>query len=77
LIPLSYATILGGTCTAGWYAPPILSFPASCRKIIPGTPAGDIGLFDVGVYGVPNMLHWDDLHAVYSVRSCCHMERKA
>jgi hypothetical protein len=25
------------------------------QKDYPGTPAGDIGLFDVGVYGVPNM----------------------
>jgi di/tricarboxylate transporter len=54
LIPLSYATILGGTCTlVGTSTNLVVS--GYLQKDYPGTPAGDIGLFDVGVYGVPNM----------------------
>ena len=55
LIPLSYATILGGTCTlVGTSTNLVVS--GLLEKDYPDTESGNIGLFDIAVYGVPNAL---------------------
>jgi di/tricarboxylate transporter len=55
LIPLSYATILGGTCTlVGTSTNLVLNGLLQAKY--PNEPAGNIQLFDVGVYGVPNAI---------------------
>ena len=55
LIPLSYATILGGTCTlVGTSTNLVVS--GLLKEDYPGTPAGEIGIFALGLYGVPNLL---------------------
>jgi di/tricarboxylate transporter len=55
LIPLSYATILGGTCTlVGTSTNLVLN--DLFKKEFKGQPAGMIQLFDVAVYGVPNAM---------------------
>jgi di/tricarboxylate transporter len=55
LIPLSYATILGGTCTLVGTSTNIV-LQGLLQEDYPDEPAGNIGLFDVGVYGVPNAM---------------------
>ena len=52
LIPLSYATILGGTCTLIGTSTNLV-VTGLLDKQYPKDPDVDIGLFDVGVYGVP------------------------
>jgi di/tricarboxylate transporter len=53
LIPLSYATILGGTCTlVGTSTNLVLN--GLLQDKYPDEPAGNIQLFDVAIYGVPN-----------------------
>jgi di/tricarboxylate transporter len=55
LIPLSYATILGGTCTlVGTSTNLVVSGKLS--EDFPDQDAGNIGLFDLALYGVPNAL---------------------
>jgi di/tricarboxylate transporter len=55
LIPLSYATILGGTCTlVGTSTNLVVS--GLLQDDYPDTPAGNIGIFDIALYGVPNLL---------------------
>jgi di/tricarboxylate transporter len=55
LIPLSYATILGGTCTlVGTSTNLVVS--GLLQEDYRDERAGNIGLFDVGLYGVPNAL---------------------
>jgi di/tricarboxylate transporter len=55
LIPLSFATILGGTCTlVGTSTNLVVS--GLLAEDYPDEPAGRIGLFDLGKYGVPNLL---------------------
>ena len=52
LIPLSYATILGGTCTLIGTSTNLV-VTGLLKKQYPKDPDVAIGLFDVGVYGVP------------------------
>lgn len=55
LIPLSFATILGGTCTlVGTSTNLVVS--GLLQLDYPDEEAGNIGLFDLGMYGVPNLL---------------------
>jgi di/tricarboxylate transporter len=51
LIPLSYATILGGTCTLVGTSTNLV-----VQEALKKYPAVKIGLFDVGLYGVPNAM---------------------
>ena len=55
LMPLSYATILGGTCTLVGTSTNLV-VQGILEKDYPDEPAGNIQLFDVAVYGVPNAL---------------------
>jgi hypothetical protein len=55
LIPLSYATILGGTCTLVGTSTNIV-VNGKLKEDYPNEEAGNIGLLDLGVYGVPNAL---------------------
>jgi di/tricarboxylate transporter len=55
LIPLSYATILGGTCTlVGTSTNLVVS--GLLTKNYPNEASGNIGLFDIAIYGVPNAM---------------------
>jgi di/tricarboxylate transporter len=55
LMPLSYATILGGTCTlVGTSTNLVVS--GLLTKNYPNEPSGNIGLFDLAIYGVPNAM---------------------
>jgi len=55
LIPLSYATILGGTCSlVGTSTNLVVS--GLLAKDYPDEPAGSMGLFDISLFGVPNLL---------------------
>ncbi|KAI2489071.1 divalent anion Na symporter [Fragilaria crotonensis] len=55
LIPLSYATILGGTCSlVGTSTNLVVSGLLS--EDYPGTPEGNMGIFDIALYGIPNLL---------------------
>jgi len=55
LIPLSYATIIGGTITlVGTSTNLVVS--GLLAKDYPDEPAGNVGLFYVGIWGVPNAL---------------------
>jgi di/tricarboxylate transporter len=55
LIPLSYATILGGTCTlVGTSTNLVVS--GLLKEDYPDTPAGNMGIFDIALYGVPSLL---------------------
>jgi hypothetical protein len=55
LMPLSYATILGGTCTlVGTSTNLVLN--GLLQDKYPDEPAGSIQLFDVSVFGVPNAI---------------------
>ena len=54
LIPLSYATILGGTCTlVGTSTNLVVS--GLLKEDYPDTPAGNMGIFDIALYGVPSL----------------------
>ena len=55
LIPLSYATILGGTCTLVGTSTNLV-LQGLLEDKYPNEPAGNIQLFDVAVYGVPNAI---------------------
>lgn len=55
LMPLSYATILGGTCTLVGTSTNLV-VQGILEKMYPNEPAGNIQLFDVAVYGVPNAI---------------------
>jgi di/tricarboxylate transporter len=55
LIPLSYATILGGTCTLVGTSTNIV-VNGKLKEDYPDEPAGQIQLFDLAKYGVPNAL---------------------
>jgi Trk K+ transport system NAD-binding subunit len=55
LIPLSYATILGGTCTLVGTSTNLV-VNGKLKEEYPDDDAGTIGLFDLGIYGVPNAL---------------------
>jgi len=55
LIPLSYATILGGTCTLVGTSTNLV-VAGLLKKAFPDDEAGNIGLFDLAVFGVPNAL---------------------
>jgi hypothetical protein len=55
LIPLSYATILGGTCTLVGTSTNLV-VNGKLKEEYPDEDAGKIGLFDLGIYGVPNAL---------------------
>jgi Na+/H+ antiporter NhaD/arsenite permease-like protein len=55
LIPLSYATILGGTCTLVGTSTNLV-VAGLLKKEYPDEAAGNIGLFDLAVYGVPNAM---------------------
>jgi di/tricarboxylate transporter len=55
LMPLSYATILGGTCTlVGTSTNLVVS--GLLERDYPNDESGNIGLFDIAVYGVPNAI---------------------
>lgn len=55
LIPLSYATILGGTCTlVGTSTNLVVS--GLLQDAYPNEASGNIGLFDLAIYGVPNAM---------------------
>jgi di/tricarboxylate transporter len=55
LMPLSFATILGGTCTlVGTSTNLVVS--GLLEKNYPDEASGNIGLFDVAIYGVPNAM---------------------
>ena len=55
LMPLSYATILGGTCTLVGTSTNLV-VQGILEKKYPNEPAGNIQLFDIAVYGVPNAI---------------------
>ncbi|KAL7564495.1 hypothetical protein ACA910_017656 [Epithemia clementina (nom. ined.)] len=55
LIPLSYATILGGTCTLVGTSTNLV-VQGLLQEDYPNEPAGNIGLFDLAIIGVPNAL---------------------
>jgi di/tricarboxylate transporter len=55
LMPLSYATILGGTCTLVGTSTNLV-LQGLLQDKYPNEPAGNIQLFDVAVYGVPNAI---------------------
>jgi di/tricarboxylate transporter len=55
LIPLSYATILGGTCTLVGTSTNLV-VNGKLKEDYPEDDAGKIGLFALGLYGVPNAL---------------------
>jgi di/tricarboxylate transporter len=55
LIPLSYATILGGTCTLVGTSTNLV-VQGLLKKNYPNEEAGNIGLFDLAIYGVPNAM---------------------
>jgi len=52
LIPLSFASILGGTCTLIGTSTNLVVV-ALLQKRYPGDKVGEVGLFDLGKYGVP------------------------
>jgi di/tricarboxylate transporter len=52
LIPLSFASILGGTCTLIGTSTNLVVV-GLLKERYPDDPATDIGLFDLGLYGVP------------------------
>jgi K+/H+ antiporter YhaU regulatory subunit KhtT len=55
LIPLSYATILGGICTlVGTSTNLVVS--GLLEKDYPDSESANIGLFDVAIYGIPNTI---------------------
>jgi Citrate transporter len=55
LMPLSYATILGGTCTLVGTSTNLV-VNGLLKEDYPDERAGQIGLFDLAIYGVPNAL---------------------
>jgi di/tricarboxylate transporter len=55
LIPLSYATILGGTCTLVGTSTNLV-VTGLLEDDYPNDPASEIGLFDIAIYGVPNAM---------------------
>jgi Citrate transporter len=55
LMPLSYATILGGTCTLVGTSTNLVVAGLLNEKY-PNEAVGNIGLFDLAVYGVPNAM---------------------
>jgi len=55
LMPLSYATILGGTCTLVGTSTNLV-VAGLLKEKYPNEAAGNIGLFDLAVYGVPNAM---------------------
>ena len=55
LMPMSYATILGGTCTLVGTSTNLV-VAGLLEDKYPKEPAGQIQLFDIAVYGVPNAI---------------------
>jgi di/tricarboxylate transporter/predicted amino acid-binding ACT domain protein len=55
LIPLSYATILGGTCTLVGTSTNLV-VQGLLKKNYGDEDAGNVGLFDLAIYGVPNAM---------------------
>jgi len=55
LMPLSYATILGGTCTLVGTSTNLV-VQGLLQDNFPNEEAGNIGLFDLAVYGFPNAM---------------------
>ncbi|KAI2503098.1 divalent anion Na symporter [Fragilaria crotonensis] len=68
MMPLSFVTILGGTCTLiGTSSNLVVSGLLS--EDFPDDPVGNIGLFDLGLIGVPNML----IGFIYIVLFCPYL----